>query len=46
VWGYEAYPSTRTIDNFVLALRKKIEPDPGQPRYLVTVRAYGYRLVR
>jgi DNA-binding response OmpR family regulator len=45
VWGYEAYPSTRTVDNFVLALRKKLEPEPSQPRHLLTVRAYGYRLV-
>ena len=45
VWGYEAYPSTRTVDNFVLALRKKIEADPSQPQHLLTVRAYGYRLV-
>ena len=45
VWGYGAYPSTRTVDNFVLALRKKIEPDPSNPRHLITVRAYGYRLV-
>ena len=45
VWGYDAYPSTRTVDNFVLALRKKIEPDPSKPRHLITVRAYGYRLV-
>ncbi len=44
VWGYESYPSTRTVDNFVLALRKKLEPDPSQPRHLLTVRAYGYRL--
>lgn len=44
VWGYESYPSTRTVDNFVLALRRKIEPDPSSPRHLLTVRAYGYRL--
>jgi DNA-binding response OmpR family regulator len=44
VWGYEAYPSTRTVDNFVLALRKKIEPDPSTPRHLLTIRGYGYRL--
>lgn len=44
VWGYEAFPSTRTVDNFVLALRKKLEADPSQPRHLITVRAYGYRL--
>ena len=45
VWGYEAYVNTRTVDNFVLALRKKIEPDPANPRRLITVRAHGYRLV-
>lgn len=45
VWGYEAYPSTRTVDNFVLALRKKLEADPSNPAHLLTVRAYGYRLV-
>jgi DNA-binding response OmpR family regulator len=45
VWGYGAYPSTRTVDNFVLAMRKKIEADPSNPKHLLTVRAYGYRLV-
>jgi DNA-binding response OmpR family regulator len=45
VWGYQAYPSTRTVDNFVLALRKKIETDPSHPEHLITVRAHGYRLV-
>lgn len=44
VWGYQAFPSTRTIDNFVLALRKKIEPDPANPQHLLTIRARGYRL--
>lgn len=44
VWGYHAYPSTRTIDNFVTALRQKLEPDPADPRHLVTVRGVGYRL--
>lgn len=45
VWGYDAYPSTRTVDNFVLGLRKLIEPDPSRPRYLLTVHGKGYRLV-
>lgn len=44
VWGYRAFPSIRTIDNFVLALRKKLEPDPAHPQHLLTVRARGYRL--
>jgi two-component system, OmpR family, alkaline phosphatase synthesis response regulator PhoP len=45
VWGYDAYPSTRTVDNFILGLRKLIEPDSGTPRYLLTVHGKGYRLV-
>ena len=44
VWGYHAYPSTRTVDNFIAALRTKIESDPSTPRHLLTVRGVGYRL--
>ena len=44
VWGYHAYPSTRTVDNFIAALRGKLEEDPSRPRHLVTVRGSGYRL--
>lgn len=44
VWGYNAYPSLRTIDNFITTLRVKLEPDPAQPKYLITVRGTGYRL--
>lgn len=43
VWGYEVYPSTRTIDNFILRLRRRFEPDPEEPRYFHTVRGVGYR---
>lgn len=45
VWGYHAYPSTRTVDNFIASLRTKIESDPAQPIHLLTVRGEGYRLV-
>jgi DNA-binding response OmpR family regulator len=45
VWGYDVYPSTRTIDNFILRLRKRFEPDPEKPRYFHTVRGVGYRFV-
>lgn len=45
VWGYHAFPSTRTVDNFIAGLRSKIEPDPATPRHLLTVRGEGYRLV-
>lgn len=45
VWGYDVYPSTRTIDNFILSFRKKFERDPKQPRYFLSVRGVGYRFV-
>ncbi|HPF34923.1 MAG TPA: response regulator transcription factor [Candidatus Krumholzibacteria bacterium] len=44
VWGYDAYPTTRTVDNFILNLRKILEEDPGRPRHIVTVHGVGYRL--
>lgn len=44
VWGYDAFPTTRTIDNFVVRLRRTLEPDPQHPRYIHTVRGAGYRL--
>jgi DNA-binding response OmpR family regulator len=45
VWGFENYPCTRTVDNCVLRLRKKLEPDPAHPVHLQTVRGIGYRFV-
>lgn len=45
VWGYDATPTTRTVDNHVASLRSKIEPDPAQPRHLVTVFGVGYKWV-
>jgi len=44
VWGYDAFPTERTIDNFIVRLRRILEPDPAQPRYLHTIRGVGYRL--
>ncbi len=43
-WGYELFPSSRTVDNFILRLRKRFEPDPERPRYFHTMRGVGYRL--
>jgi len=43
VWGYDSDVSTRTIDNFVLRLRKIIEANPSEPRHIVSVRGTGYR---
>ncbi len=44
VWGYTAFPTTRTVDNHVASLRSKIEPDPDSPRWLLTVHGIGYKL--
>jgi two-component system alkaline phosphatase synthesis response regulator PhoP len=45
VWGYDVYPSTRTIDNFLLNFRKQFEADPKNPKYFQSVRGVGYRFV-
>ncbi|MGH9681248.1 MAG: response regulator transcription factor [Candidatus Acidiferrales bacterium] len=45
VWGYQNYPSTRTVDNHVLRIRQKLEPDASKPRYIVTVHGAGYKFV-
>jgi DNA-binding response OmpR family regulator len=45
VWGYENYPSTRTVDNHILKLRKKLETDPAQPKHFDTVHCAGYRFL-
>ncbi|MCL4280039.1 MAG: response regulator transcription factor, partial [Ignavibacteriaceae bacterium] len=46
VWGYENYPSTRTVDNFILNLRKKIEDTPSDPKHLLTIHGAGYKFVK
>ena len=45
VWGYEAMPTTRTVDNFILNLRKKLEENPSNPKHILGVRGVGYRFV-
>ena len=45
VWGYENYPTTRTVDTHLVRLRQKLEPDPDQPQYFLTVHGTGYRFV-
>ncbi len=45
VWGQEASPSNRTVDNYVVRVRHKLEEDPGNPRYVITVHGSGYKLV-
>jgi two-component system, OmpR family, alkaline phosphatase synthesis response regulator PhoP len=43
VWGHDNYPSNRTVDNFIVRLRKLFEPEPSKPRYLHTVWGVGYK---
>ena len=45
VWDYDSVPFTRTVDMHIAKLRKKIEPDPHEPRFLVTVHRIGYKFV-
>ncbi|MEO1515753.1 MAG: response regulator transcription factor [Bacteroidota bacterium] len=45
VWGYDVYPSTRTIDNFILSFRKYFEEDPKNPRFFQSVRGVGYKFI-
>jgi len=45
VWGYNSYPTTRTVDNLILKLRQKLEADPANPRHLLTVHGAGYKFV-
>lgn len=43
VWGYHAFPTTRTIDNHIVAFRKYFELDPKAPKHFISVRGVGYR---
>ncbi|MBM4341766.1 MAG: response regulator transcription factor [Deltaproteobacteria bacterium] len=43
VWGMDATPTERTVDNFIVRLRRWVEPEPDRPRHIITVRGWGYR---
>lgn len=43
VWGYDSYPTTRTVDNYILSIRHKIEDNPGKPKFILTVHTSGYK---
>ncbi len=45
IWGIAANPTNRTVDNFIVKLRKKLEPTPNEPRHILTVYGVGYKLV-
>ena len=46
IWGLDAHPTNRTVDNFIVKLRKKLEEDHKTPRHILTVYGFGYKLVR
>lgn len=46
VWGYDVFPTSRTVDNYILSLRKKVEDNPSEPKHLLTVPKAGYKLVK
>jgi len=45
IWGYDETPTTRTVDNFIMKLRNRIEKDPNHPHILITVHGIGYKLI-
>jgi len=45
VWGYENFPTTRTVDAHIVRIRQKLEPVPEQPRFFLTVHGVGYKFV-
>jgi DNA-binding response OmpR family regulator len=45
IWGYEKAPTTRTVDTFILEIRKKIEKIPSSPKHIVSISGVGYRFV-
>ena len=46
VWGYDEAPTTRTVDNFIVKLRQKVEEDANDPKIIITVHGTGYKLIR
>jgi DNA-binding response OmpR family regulator len=45
VWGFEVTPTTRTVDNYILELRKKLEDNPSDPKHIITIRGAGYKFI-
>ncbi len=46
VWGYDNFPTSRTVDNYILSIRKKLEETPNEPKYILTVHTAGYKFVK
>ena len=45
VWGYDSFPTTRTVDNHIVKLRKQIEKNPSKPEHILSVRGVGYKFL-
>jgi DNA-binding response OmpR family regulator len=45
VWGYDNFPLTRTVDNHIARLRQKIEENPAEPQFIITVHRIGYKFI-
>ena len=45
IWGYDKTPTTRTVDTFILEIRKKIEEIPSNPKHIVSISGIGYRFI-
>jgi len=45
VWGYESFPTTRTVDNFIARIRKQIEKKPAKPQHILSIRGAGYKFL-
>lgn len=46
IWGYENFPNTRTVDNYIVNLRKKIEDNPSNPQHILTIHTIGYKFLK
>jgi len=46
IWGYDTFPTTRTVDNFILMIRKKLEDNPSVPNHILTFHSAGYKFVK
>lgn len=46
VWGYDVFPTSRTVDNFILSIRKQIEDNPSEPKHILTIPKVGYKFAK
>lgn len=46
VWGYDVFPTTRTVDNYILMIRKKLESNPSLPKHIITMHSAGYKFIK